>query len=132
MLNPKQAIQTNNAPQPGGTYSQAIKSDSVVYLAGQIALPPGSDELVAGDIEEQLVQIFKNLAAIAEAAGGSLSNIVKLTVYLSNFNRDYPLLNQVMPEFFREPYPVRTTVGVTGLPKGALVEIDAILVLEQD
>lgn len=123
----KEAIQTKNAPLPAGTYSQAIKVGNTVYLAGQIPTDPHTNELVTGT-EAQFDQVFKNMAAVAEAAGGKLDQIVKLTVYLLDFGH-FPLVNATMAKYFSEPYPARTTIGVATLPKNAIVEIEAIMVL---
>ena len=122
-------INTPNAPEAIGTYSQAVIVDNVVYLSGQIALVPDTMELIGTDIDEQIRQVFDNLGAVAVASGGSLSDFVKLTIYLTDLSH-FPRVNDIMAEYFREPYPARATVGVASLPKGALVEMDAILVLE--
>ena len=118
----KQVIGTNKAPKAGGTYSQAVKAGNTVYISGQIPLVPETMQMVTGDMKEQMRQIFRNLAGVAEAAGGSLAQIVKLNVYLTN-EKDFPVLNDVMAEFYEEPYPARATVVVKELPKNALVEI---------
>ena len=123
----KEIIHTDHAPQAIGCYSQAVKVGNSVYLSGQIGLNPATMELVEG-IEQQARQVFKNLSAVAKAAGGSLDNIVKLNVYLTEMS-NFPVLNQVMAEFFAEPYPARAALGVKELPKGAIVEADAILML---
>jgi reactive intermediate/imine deaminase len=115
-----------NAPKPSGTYSSAIQVGQTVYLAGQIPLDPHTGELVGPDIDAQVRQVFSNLQAVAEAAGGSLNDLVKLNVYLKEFSH-FPYLNQIMPEFFVEPYPARTTIGVAALPKNALIEIDGVM-----
>ncbi len=127
---PKTIIQTNKAPQAIGTYSQAIKIDRTVYLSGQIPLDPIEMTLVDGDIRAQITQVFKNLAAIAEAAGGDLSDIVKLNVYLIDLVH-FPIVNEIMSNFFNEPYPARAAIGVAQLPKNAEIEIDGIMVLEE-
>lgn len=121
-------IETDKAPQAIGTYSQAVRSGSTVYLSGQIPLVPETMELVEGNTEAHIRQVFENLHAVAEAAGGSLAHVVKLQVYLLDLNH-FPLVNQVMAEFFEQPYPARAAVGVAALPKGAVVEMDAIMVL---
>ncbi len=121
-------ISTPNAPDAIGTYSQAIKVDGTVYLSGQIALDPETMELVAGT-REQIDRVFQNLRAVAQAAGGDLSHIVKLNVSLTDL-ADFPLVNEVMSEHFGEPYPARAAVGVAALPKGSQVEIEAIMVLD--
>jgi reactive intermediate/imine deaminase len=121
-------IQTDRAPKAIGSYSQAIRSGETVYLSGQIPLDPTTMKVVDGPIEQQIERVFKNLAAVAEAAGGSLANIVKLTVYLTDL-RHFPHVNEVMARFFREPFPARAAIGVAALPLDVPVEIDAILVL---
>ena len=122
----KQIIATPNAPAAIGTYSQATRHGDVVYLSGQIPLDPASMELVEGDIEVQIHRVFKNLQAVCTAAGGSLDQIVKLTVFLTDMG-NFPHVNSVMAQYFSEPYPARAAVGVAALPKGAQVEMDAIL-----
>ncbi len=119
-------IQTSRAPQAIGTYSQAVRAGDTVYLSGQIPLEPKTMEMVAGDIRAQAHQVFTNLAAVANAAGGGLGDIVKLTVYLADL-KDFPIINEVMSEYFKAPYPARAAVGVAALPKGAGVEIEAIM-----
>lgn len=125
---PKEIISTVRAPQAIGTYSQAVRVGDTVYLSGQIPLVPETMELVQGDMEAQIRRVFDNLAAVAEAAGGSLADVVKLNVFLPDL-RHFPLVNQVMAEYFKEPYPARAAVGVAALPKGAAVEMDAIMVI---
>lgn len=124
----KSIISTDNAPQAIGTYSQAVKIDQTVYLSGQIPLVPKTMELVEGDIRTQITQVFNNLTAVAEAAGGSLADVVKLNIYLTDLSH-FPLVNEVMSEFFSQPYPARAAVGVAELPKASQVEMDAVLVL---
>ena len=124
----KEIIATNNAPQAIGSYSQAVKYGNTVYLSGQIPLVPESMELVTGDIATQIRRVFDNLQAVAEAAGGSLQDIAKLNVFLVDLVH-FPVVNEVMAEYFTQPYPARAAVGVAELPKGAQVEMDAILVL---
>ena len=119
-------IATPDAPKAIGTYSQAVRSGSTVYLSGQIPLDPASGQLVGGDMEAQVRRVFDNLRAVALAAGGDLDSVVKLNVYLTDLGH-FQLVNQVMAEYFSEPYPARAAVGVASLPRGALVEIDAIL-----
>lgn len=121
-------ISTPNAPGAIGTYSQAVNVDGTVYLSGQIALDPETMKLVEGT-RKQIDRVFQNLRAVAEAAGGDLSQIVKLNVYLTNL-ADFPVVNEVMSEYFGEPYPARAAVGVAALPKGSQVEIEAIMVLD--
>lgn len=124
----KQIISSSSAPKPVGTYSQAIKSGNMVYIAGQIPLSPKTMEIVGEDFQEQLRQVFKNIAAIAEAAGGSLAHVVKLTIYVTDI-QNQTLVNEVMKDFFREPYPARAVIEVSALPKNVRVEIESILVL---
>jgi reactive intermediate/imine deaminase len=124
----KQMIFTNQAPAAIGTYSQAIKAGNTVYISGQIPLDPQTNELLKGDFAQQVHQVFKNLQAIAEGAGGHLSQVVKLTVYLTNIN-NFSIVNQVMSEYFQTPYPARVLIEVGKLPKAAVVEIDAIMAL---
>ena len=123
-------ISTDKAPQAIGTYSQAVKIDNTVYLSGQIPLVPDTMELVEGDMRMQITQVFNNLIAVAEASGGSLADVAKLNIYLTDLSH-FPLVNEVMSEFFSEPYPARAAVGVAELPKASLVEMDAILVLSE-
>ena len=118
----KQIIHSDQAPAAIGAYSQAVRAGNTVYLSGQIPLDPASMEMVAGGFAEQAHQVFKNLRAVCEAAGGSLNDIVKLNAYLTDFN-------QVMAEYFAQPYPARAAVGIAALPRGALVEAEAVLVL---
>jgi len=122
----KKIISTNAAPAAIGTYSQATRHGDLVYLSGQIALDPRSMEVVDGGVEEQIHRVFQNLRAVCEAAGGSLDQILKLTVYLVNM-ADFPSVNTIMAEYFSEPYPARAAVGVVALPRGVKVEMDAIL-----
>jgi reactive intermediate/imine deaminase len=121
-------ISTPNAPAAIGPYSQAIKVGNTVWLSGQIPLVPGTSELVAGDIIAQATQVFKNLAAVAEAAGGSLQNAVKINISLVNLQY-FGEVNEVMAQFLQAPFPARATVQVAALPKGAQIEVEAILVL---
>ena len=123
----KQIIRTERAPAAIGTYSQAVKVGGTVYLSGQIPLVPETMELVPGDMPAQIRRVFDNLQAVAEAAGGTLADIVKLNVFLTDLG-NFPLINQIMAEYFQEPYPARAAVGVAALPKGAAVEMDAVLV----
>ncbi|NEX23119.1 RidA family protein [Thiorhodococcus mannitoliphagus] len=124
----KQIIRTDQAPRAIGTYSQAVRVGDTVYLSGQIPLVPETMELVQGDMEAQIRRVFDNLKAVAQAANGSLADIVKLNVFLTDLN-DFALVNQVMAEYFQEPYPARAAIGVAALPKGAQVEMDAVMVL---
>jgi len=122
----KTIIQTANAPAAIGTYSQAVRVDHTVYLSGQIGLDPATMEMVDG-IEAQIHQVFKNLAAVAVAAGGSLSDVVKLNVFLTDLSH-FPKVSEIMAQYFVAPYPARAAVGVAALPRGALVEADAVMV----
>ena len=124
----REIIQTNRAPQAIGTYSQAVRSGNTVYLSGQIPLIPESMELLEGDMEAQIRQVFDNLSAVAEAAGGSLADVVKLNVFLPDLGH-FAIVNAVMAEYFQSPYPARAAVGVVALPKGAQVEMDAVMEL---
>lgn len=121
-------IATNNAPQAIGTYSQAVKVGNTVYLSGQIPLVPETMELISDNIEDQIQQVFKNLTAVAEAAGGTLADIAKLNIFMTDLSH-FPTVNEIMAQYFSEPYPARAAIGVASLPKGAQVEMDAILVL---
>lgn len=123
----KQIIATDGAPKAIGTYSQAVRVGNVVYLSGQIGLDPVSMALVEG-IEAQVRRVFDNLAAVAQTSGGTLSDIVKLNIYLTDLGH-FALVNSIMAEYFQEPYPARAAVGVASLPRGALVEADGVLVL---
>ena len=122
------AIATDAAPAAIGPYSQAIRSGNTVYLSGQIPLDPQTMELVDASIEAQVQRVFDNLAAVAAAAGGSLDDIVRLTVYLTDLG-NFGTVNEIMATYFEEPYPARAAIGIASLPRGAAVEIDAILVL---
>ena len=123
---PREIIQTDRAPQAIGTYSQAVRSGNTVYMSGQIPLIPESMELVGGDMEAQIRQVFDNLSAVAEAAGGSLADVVKLNVFLTDLGH-FAIVNAVMAEYFQPPYPARAAVGVAALPRGAQVEMDAVM-----
>ena len=125
----REIIRTDKAPQAIGTYSQAIKMGSTVYLSGQIPLVPETMEMVEGDIETQIRRVFDNLKAVARAAGGDLKDVAKLNVFLTDLS-NFPVVNQVMSEYFDEPYPARAAIGVASLPKDAGVEMDAVLELE--
>jgi len=122
----KKIITTEKAPQAIGTYSQAVKHQGLVFLSGQIPLDPQSMEVVAGGIEVQIKQVFDNLSAVCTAAGGTLDDILKLTVFLTDMS-DFPQVNSIMGEYFNAPYPARAAVQVAALPKGVNVEMDAIL-----
>jgi reactive intermediate/imine deaminase len=125
----KQIIRTDQAPQAIGTYSQAVRVERTVYLSGQIPLVPETMTIIEGDIGAQITQVFENLQAVAKAAGGDLSDIVKLNVYLTDL-ACFPIVNEIMGHYFEEPYPARAAIGVAALPKAADVEIDAIMVLK--
>lgn len=124
----KSILQTDKAPKAIGTYSQAVKVGSTVFLSGQIPLDPETMELVAGDFAARTRRVFDNLKAVCEAAGGSLSDIVKLNIFMTDLS-NFATVNQVMATYFQEPYPARAAVGVAALPKGADVEMDAIMVV---
>ena len=124
----QEIIFTEDAPRAIGTYSQAVKVGNTIYLSGQIPLIPETMELVKGDKTDQIKRVFMNLAAVAKASGGSLSNITKLNIYLTDLS-DFPLINEIMPEYFSEPYPARAVVGVANLPKGATIEMEAIMMI---
>jgi reactive intermediate/imine deaminase len=125
---PRTPISTPHAPQAIGTYSQAMRAGTTVYLSGQIPLDPATGEMVAGDMEAQVRRVFENLKALAAAAGSDLDHAVRVTVYLTDLQH-FALVNRVMAEYFSQPYPARAALGVAALPKGAAVEIDAILEL---
>lgn len=124
----RQAIHSDKAPAAIGTYSQAIKVDGLVFLSGQIPLDPATMEVVSGDFEARARQVFDNLQAVAQAAGGDLSNVVKLTVFLTDLG-DFGTVNSVMEDYFDTPFPARAAVGVASLPKGVDIEADAILAI---
>ena len=128
MSSKRTTIQTDSAPEAIGTYSQAIKVGGTVYLSGQIPLVPDTMELVVGDMETQIKQVFENLKAVAEAAGGGLADIAKLNIFLTDLSH-FALVNEVMSGYFDQPYPARAAVGVASLPKNVPVEMDAIMVL---
>ena len=125
----KQIIRTEHAPKAIGPYSQAVRSGNTVYFSGQIPLNPATGELVTGDITVQTQRVFENLRAVSEAAGGSLAQLVRVGIYLTDL-KNFTAVNAVMAEYCKEPYPARSTVEVSGLPRGAEVEIDAVLVLD--
>jgi reactive intermediate/imine deaminase len=125
---PKEPIHTARAPAAIGPYSQAVRAGNTVYLSGQIPLDPATMEIVKGDIRAQIRRVFDNLAAVAEASGGSLANAVRLTVYLTDLS-NFPVVNEIMAEYCEKPFPARAAIGVAQLPRGAAVEIDGILVL---
>ena len=123
----KEPIETKKAPQAIGTYSQAIRTGDTVYLSGQIGLDPETLQMAEG-IEAQAHRVFQNLRAVAEAAGGRLDDLVKLTVYLTDLVH-FPRMNEIMAGYFNRPYPARAAVGVAGLPRNAMIEIEAVMVL---
>ncbi len=122
-------IHTDKAPAAIGTYSQAIKAGSTLYLSGQIPLDPKTMQLVEGDIDAHITRVFENLKAVAEAGGGSLAQVVKLNVFLTDLG-NFTRVNEIMARYFRQPYPARAAIGVAALPKGAQVEMDAVIVLD--
>ena len=124
----KAVIHTDNAPAAIGTYSQAVKVNNTVYLSGQIPLDPQTMELVDGDIKANIRQVFDNLSAVCQASGGDLSNIVKLNIFLTDLS-NFTAVNEVMAEYFQQPFPARAAIGVNELPKGAQVEMDGIVVI---
>jgi reactive intermediate/imine deaminase len=126
----KKAFHTDNAPAAIGPYSQAIQAGNLVFLSGQIPLVPATMELADGDFEASAHQVFRNLQAVARASGGELDDIVRVTVFLTEMEK-FPRVNAVMAEYFSKPYPARVAVGVRELPKGAQVEVDAIMMLGQ-
>ena len=128
MSNQRSIIQTDSAPEAIGTYSQAVKIGNTVYLSGQIPLDPSTMELVSGSMEAQIKQVFENLKAVAEAAEGSLADIAKLNIFLTDLTH-FALVNEIMANYFEQPYPARAAVGVASLPKNVSVEMDAIMVI---
>ncbi len=122
-------IQTDDAPAAIGTYSQAVRVDNTVYLSGQIPLDPATMEVVEGGIEAEIRRVFDNLQALTEAAGGNLSSIVKLNIFLTDLT-NFPTVNEIMAQYFQQPYPARAAIGVAALPKGVGVEMDAVMVVE--
>lgn len=126
----KTIIDTDKAPHAIGTYSQAVRVNDHVYLSGQIPLVPETMEIVEGDISVQIRQVFDNLKAVAEASGGNFFDIVKLTVFLTDLSH-FPIVNEIMSEYFSKPYPARAAVGVAALPKGVCIEIDGIMIIRE-
>ncbi|MES9869772.1 MAG: RidA family protein [Sedimenticola sp.] len=124
----REIIRTDKAPQAIGTYSQAVKVGTTVYMSGQIPLVPETMEMVEGDIESQIRRVFDNLQAVARAAGGDLGDVAKLNIFLTDL-ANFATVNQVMAEYFQEPYPARAAIGVASLPKDAQVEMDAVMEL---
>lgn len=125
----KTIIQTDDAPQAIGTYSQAVKVDNTVYISGQIPLDPASMEVVSGGIEAEITRVFDNLQAVATASGGSLADVVKPNIFLTDLS-NFPTVNEIMAQYFQQPYPARAAIGVAALPKGVGVEMDAVLVID--
>ena len=125
----KTIINTADAPQAIGTYSQAVKVDNTVYISGQIPLDPASMEVVEGGIEAEITRVFDNLKAVASASGGNLADVVKLNIFLVDLG-NFPIVNEIMSRYFEEPYPARAAIGVAALPKAVGVEMDAVLVIE--
>jgi len=125
----KTIIQTDDAPQAIGTYSQAVKVENTVYISGQIPLDPATMEVVEGGIEAEITRVFDNLKAVAAASGGSLADVVKLNIFLTDMS-NFPSVNEAMARYFQQPYPARAAIGVAALPKGVDVEMDAVLVIE--
>jgi reactive intermediate/imine deaminase len=125
----KTIIQTDDAPQAIGTYSQAVKVDNTVYISGQIPLDPASMEVVSGGIEAEITRVFDNLQAVANASGGSLADVVKLNIFLTDLG-NFPTVNEIMAQYFEQPYPARAAIGVAALPKAVGVEMDAVLVID--
>ena len=125
---PRQIISTDQAPSAIGTYSQAVRSGDTVYISGQIPLDPATMEVVDGDIEAMIRRVFDSLKAICEASGGKMADIVKLNIFLTDLS-NFPTVNEVMAEYFVQPYPARAAIGVAALPKGVQVEMDAVMVL---
>lgn len=126
----KSVIQTSNAPAAIGTYSQAVKAGNTVYLSGQIPLVPSTMEMVSQDFEAQAVQVFENMKAVVTAAGGSMSHLVKINIFLIDLGQ-FAKVNEIMARYFSKPYPARAAVQVSALPKESQIEIDAVMVLPE-
>jgi reactive intermediate/imine deaminase len=122
----RQSIHTDRAPQAIGTYSQAVRAGDTVYLSGQVPFDPATMQLVGGGVEAQIRRVFDNLQAVAQAAGSSLADAVKLTIFLTDLAH-FPQVNEIMATYFSKPYPARSTIGVAALPRGALIEIECVL-----
>jgi reactive intermediate/imine deaminase len=122
----RQSIHTDRAPQAIGTYSQAVRAGDTVYLSGQVPFDPATMQVVGGSVEAQIKRVFENLKAVAEAAGSSLADAVKLTIFLTDLAH-FPQVNEIMATYFSKPYPARSTIGVAALPRGALIEIECVL-----
>ncbi|HVV98637.1 MAG TPA: RidA family protein [Rhodanobacteraceae bacterium] len=129
-MSDREIIHTSNAPQAIGPYSQAVRAGNTLYLSGQTPLDPATGEIVAGDIATQARRVFDNLRAVLEAGGASFAAVVRVGIYLTDL-RDFAAVNEVMKQYFAEPYPARSTIGVSSLPRGAAVEVDAIAVLDR-
>lgn len=125
----KEIISTNKAPKAIGTYSQAVKCGNTVYLSGQIPLVPETMEMIDGDISAQIKRVFENISSVCTASGGNLADIVKLNVFLTDLS-NFPVVNEIMSQYFTEPYPARAAIGVAALPKDAGVEMDAVMMVE--
>ena len=123
------SIFTDQAPRAIGPYSQAVRAGNTVYLSGQIPLDPKSGELVSGDFALEARRVFENLKAVAETAGDGFKDVVRVTIYLTDLG-EFPKVNEIMAEYFKEPYPARVTIGVASLPRGARVEVDAVMVVQ--
>lgn len=128
-MNKKKATVTQDSPIPVGPYSQAVKTGNMFFLSGQIALDPKTNELVTDNIEKEIRQIFSNMSAVAKANGGTLDHMIKLNIFLTDLN-NWQVLNNIMMEYFTEPYPARSTIGVSALPKNVNVEVEGIMVVE--
>lgn len=126
----REIISTDKAPQAIGTYSQAVKTGNTVYLSGQIPLNPKTMKLTGSNMREQITQVFENLNAICQSAGGSLADIIKLNIYLTDLGH-FSLVNEIMADYFTKPYPARAVVGVAALPKDVMIEMDAIMVIDE-
>jgi reactive intermediate/imine deaminase len=126
----KSVIQTSNAPEAIGTYSQAVKAGSTVYLSGQIPLVPSTMEVVSEEFEAQAVQVFENIKAVVKAAGGDMANLVKINIFLTDLSQ-FAKVNEVMARYFKQPYPARAAVQVSALPKAVQIEIDGVMVLPE-
>jgi reactive intermediate/imine deaminase len=129
-MSDREIIHTSNAPQAIGPYSQAVRAGNTLYLSGQTPLDPATGEIVAGDIATQARRVFDNLRAVLEAGGASFAAVVRVGIYLTDL-RDFAADNEIMKQYFAEPYPARSTIGVSSLPRGAAVEVDAIAVLDR-
>lgn len=126
----KSVIHTDRAPQAIGTYSQAVKSGTTVYLSGQIPLDPTSMEMVSDEFKQQAIQVFKNVTAVCEAAGGTTHDLVKVNIFLTDLS-NFAIVNEIMSDYFKQPYPARAAIGVKALPKGAQIEIDGVMELPE-